>query len=88
MRKQSRRKSPHPAEVIAEEELTETEESEESPEAGDTINVESSSLTVNEVAPAKAESFWRRRTAISVDFDNGTSLTISADTRARIEISG
>jgi hypothetical protein len=89
MRKGSRRNSPKPAEVV-EDEVTEVEETEESPgnDDNDTINVKSSSITVNELAPAKIESPWRRRTAISVDFDNGTSLTISADTRARIEISG
>jgi hypothetical protein len=85
MRKASRRHSPKPAEVVEEEEVT---ESDESPETGDTINVESSSLTVNEIASEPIGSPWRRRTAVSVDFDNGTSLTISADTRARIEISG
>jgi hypothetical protein len=87
MRKGSRRHSSKPAEIV-EEEVAEPEEAEESPDANDTINVESSSLTVNELAPAKIESPWRRRTSVSVDFDNGTSLTISADTRARIEISG
>jgi hypothetical protein len=79
MRKGSRRNSPKPAEVFEEEEVTE-----ESPEDGDSINVESSSVTVNDLAPAKIESPWRANRDQRLISNEFVARTTPADTRLAV----